>query len=167
MNYIITENQLRIITENEVLDKLLKKIKDFGLESLTDTEKYQLDKISKGEDFDEIDNSEGDENINFDPFFSFFDFVPNYETINVDGKDYEVLINDEDSFLSLVVIGDNTEIYITPFYENSGDIKIETVEGKTLKLKSDIIPSDVDLLKEYIDKFYSVYIPKIIRKVLS
>lgn len=167
MNYIVTESQLKIITENQILDKLLKKIKDSGLDSLTDIEKSQLDKISRGEDFDEIDDNESVEDINFDPFFNFFDFVPNYETINVDGKDYEVLINDEDSFLSLVVIGDNIEIYITPFYENSGDINIETIEGKSLKLKSNIIPNDIDSLKDYIEKFYSEYIPKIIRKILS
>lgn len=171
MNYLITESQLEFILENQnLLNDILEKIKSGGIDSLTDIEKRQLDKISKGEDVDnEYDEPEDEPetNFNFDPLYSFFDFAPNYESVEVDGREYEIVINEEDNSLSLIIIGTDAEIYVTPFWEDSGDIKIETIEGRSLKMKSDKIPENTNSMKDYVKLFYSNFIPKIIKKIVS
>ena len=176
MNYLITESQLEFILENQnLLNDILEKIKKGGINSLTDLEKDQLDRISRGEDIDNDDiddedvetEDESESSFNFDPLYSFFDFAPNYESVQVDGKDYEIVINEEDNSLSLIIIGTDAEIYVTPFWENSGDIKIETIEGRSLKMKSDKIPKNSKSMKDYVKLFYSNFIPKIIKKIVS
>jgi hypothetical protein len=57
MKYFITENQLRVIMENEEIDRILDKISSDGIESLSVYEKKYLDTYSqhKGHESDFVD----------------------------------------------------------------------------------------------------------------
>lgn len=173
MKYLITEQQLKGLLENQnLLNALLDKIRNGGIESLSVDEKEYLDRLSKGEEFDseddDLDNDEFDEESYYDfqsPVVSFFNMIPTFKEIEVNDENYGVSVNDDEFGDSIVVSGPNIEIYIVPFWENTGDIKIDTVSGRSLKLKSNKIPEDTKSMREYIDNFYSEIIPKIITKL--
>lgn len=169
MNYVITESQLgRLIENQDLLNHILEKIKTNGIESLTDDEKELLDKLSRGEEVETIDDGDFDETSYYeftDPMISFFNMVPNFEEVNVGEESYGVSVNEDEYGDSLIISGPETEIYIIPFWEGTGNIRIETIDGKILKMKSDVIPSDSKSMRNYIDNFYSNIIPKIINKL--
>jgi hypothetical protein len=147
MKIILTESQLRKVlselygkdSSEKLMDKLLDKINNDGITSLTPDEKEMLKKLSKGEKVSEPDELEPEEPEEYDdsnedgdimynqsdmddPINMFLDVFPDGYEMSIDGSLWKASLQQTDEGVSLF-LNDSDKNFITiDFFDTSVDI---------------------------------------------
>lgn len=165
---ILIEESIQYLKESqEYLNSLLDKISEKGMESLTDKEKNDLIRLSKGQSIEReeepVDNTE--EEVDLSKLF--MHYVMQYEEVIVDEKTYSVQPVEEMSGEHIEVTGPDVDFICSPFFEGHQGIPIQMAGNQAIMLKVEEYPATPKEMMLFVQKFYEVYLPKIIRKVSS
>lgn len=178
MKILLSEAQIiQLLKEsygNEAyIDALLDKMSGQGLSALTDKEKSDLEKMSRGEDID-FDGDDSPETQNGDMIGTeipaqdlFMELVPNHYEFNVDGDmwRYSIEMEPDGNFDVLLVsnAGYDKTFMITPFSVEN-EFKV-TTPIKDYKFKVESIPDNHEDMKKFIQVFISKILPGIVKYI--
>lgn len=160
------ESNQHLSESQDYLNSLLDKISEKGMESLTDKEKNDLIKLSKGESTD-VEHEEENDVEETDLNRLFMHYAMEHEQLEVDGKEYHAQIIQEMSGEHIEVTGPDVDFICSPFYEGHNGIAIQTAHDQALLLKVKEQPQTKKEMMSFVQKFYETYLPKIIRKISS
>ena len=205
MKIILKESQIfKILLEisnsdNELLNQLITKIEDNGYESLTPREKLLLRKLT-GEKVnvpdEEIepqepikepikvqnDKTESDVDESTEISYAslmFFELFPQNLKLNVDGREFRVVLNDfeegdveteyEPEVHKYIIITDDVvTLKLFPFHNNTRNFIVITEEGTNMKSRYNAkLPSDEKETTVLVKFTTSVMIPKFIKEIIN
>lgn len=163
MKYILTESQLKFLTESQqYLNILLDKISQSGMDSLSDKEKESLIRISKGETIydEEPEQSTEVDTFNADGFF--LHFSQYFNEIQVGDTQYNINVTDD----CVEVHNDNFLLHIEPRFDDRKIVfRIDNIdEEKSWNLPS--VPEGEEQMRIFVLKFYNKQLPKIIESLV-
>ena len=159
------EVRLKLNENQEYLDFLLDKISEKGIDTLSQKEKDDLMRLSRGEEITTQEDEVEEEDIDLNK--EFMHFAMEHEMLTVNGKEYHAEIVDEASGEHIRVTGPDVDFICSPFYEGHRGIAIQMSNDQALLLKVDEEPKNKTEMMAFVQKFYETLLPKIIRKVSS
>jgi hypothetical protein len=175
MKLLITESQLnRLVEDQHYLNSLLDKISDEGIESLTPEERNDLEMLSRGEELPKpklpFDKNTGDEDSDVaegdeveQAYHLFFKYILDDDTVETEiGVYHTELVESDGEKHLLVTNGEGNTMYVTPFYNGLRGINVFTKDKRSKEFKLKVIPKDDIEMMEFIEKFISTFLPKII-----
>lgn len=174
MKIILSESQfINLIKEatktNPYIDDLLDKILAKGMSSLSNKERNDLEKLSRGQDIN-YGKQEKEQDIfgsayeNHDLFMEIF---PDHLTIKVDDEDWhlskEIEPHGEFEVVSISCDEANISFMVNPFAKE--DVFEVVTTMNTYGFKINDIPKDSKRMELFVDRFIKADIPKIIRYI--
>jgi hypothetical protein len=164
MKYIITESQLKTITESqEYLNFLLDKINQNGYESLNDREKDALIRISKGEEvYDEPNELPVSDDI-YRPNDIFLKYAGAYGEIEVDDQVFRVERMEGTNIIE--IMGEHQGFAIEPNLESNEILLYEQDDvNDVTPVKYKNIPETTEGMRKLAIKFMFQILPQFIRE---
>lgn len=174
MRIILSESQMvqlikEITRTNPYVDALLDKILDKGLSSLTDKERNDLDKMSRGQDVD-YENDEKSQEVfssSYENHDMFMELFPDHFTVNVDDDEWyiskEIEPGGEFEIISVSCYAKNMSFEINPFAKEDIFEVITTLN--TIGFKVTSIPKNSEEMGVFVNKFVKIDLPEIIKKL--
>ena len=186
MKIIITESQTKFVIreiskDDAMLDYLLDKVSEVGINGLTDVERLSLRRLS-GEDVSsheekndivpEVEPEDYDESDKIDYIkHKIFDFFPPNSYIKVDGLNWRTFTEESEDTINdgvIVSVYEDKHLLIYPFVNGTRKFEITSSFGKgfTYNFKDKLPESDVEI-KNFVLVFLRLLMPKIIKHSLT
>lgn len=184
MKIVLTESQIKYVinevsTDEAMMDYLLDKLSNVGMEGLTPKEQISLRRLS-GEDVGDEETNDvpvaepevHDESNDIDYIKQkFFDYFPSNPYVRVNGMDWRTFLEtSEDSYNDGVIVSvqEDKHILIYPFVNGTRTFKVTPSFGKgfTYNYKDKLPETDIDI-KNFVLVFLRLLMPKIIKHSLT
>jgi len=175
MKIIILESQvIEILKEQmlpqykEYMDKLLDKMSSG--KSLSDEEKDDMVKISRGENLEEPQTTDGDSDEEYsesDPYIMFMEIFPDSTEINVDDE-YWVIQKDVDPDLDLeglLLMSQDRAIFVHPFF--NGDKFVIKKDDENLQFTLNEIPKTPKEMETFVDIFIKRDLKGLVQRLIK
>ena len=163
MKIIITESQVKnIISEivnDEEMDSLLDKINVSGIDSLTPDEKERMERMSYGEEPEDLSYVK----------LKFFEYFPEDFNFKVNNEVWHAYETEKDSGDRCILITNSTDIIeCYPFYKGDNKFVYAMENGNKFTDESKYeAPKDDDEIRDFVDRYTSVILPMAVQYFLE